>query len=1222
MIDRQRLLKDLQAELPKIEQAILAYLETQPARAAELRDEHRQALEAGRTAAHFVDWQAERVTQAAVAWLLACVFIRFLEDNRLLDEPLLAGPGERLKQAKDRIQVHFADHPAHAERDYLLDLFASLEHLPALAELFDRRHNPLWQLPVSADGARRLIDLFQRIAPESGVLVHDFTDPAWDTRFLGDLYQDLSEAARKRYALLQTPEFVEAFILDHTLTPALDAFRLAEVRLIDPTCGSGHFLLTAFERLFGAWIKREPATNARALAQRALDQVAGVDLNPYAVAITRFRLLIAAMRAAGSDRLRNAPDFHFQLAVGDSLLHGPRHEWQGQGSQSDLLDDPFRHLYEVEDRDRLERILGRRYPVVVGNPPYITVKDRAQNQAIRDRYPTCHRKYSLGVPFTERFFDLASPADGPRPAGYIGLITANSFMKREFGKKLIEDYLVRKDLTHMLDTSGAYIPGHGTPTVILFARNRRPRADTLRAVLGIRGEPSTPDDAAQGKVWRSIVELLDRPGNENEFVSVVDQPRDLYACHPWSVGGGGAGDLKQLIETGAQPLITRIELIGFGAILGEDEAFGRPTEKLGATRLPEPRRPLIEGELVRDWTLETATTVLFPYDDLIQLNPTDQVCTYLWPLRTLLWQRNTFGNQTYRDAGRHYAEYHQIPVERNRTPLSITFAFVATHNHFVLDRGGKVFKQSAPVIKLPAGASEADHLALLGLLNSSTACFWMKQVFHNKGNGGIGGGIGDENWEPRYEHDGTKLKAFPIPDPADLTATRLASELDSLAQRLVDLAPNACLDAVVGRASARQDLVAAADVGLKPDLQAELAAAEHAAEGLFGQMVARQEALDWHNYRLYGLIDADLGGDAEPPSIRPGERPFEIALARRMAAGETQTSWFARHGSTPTTAIPDHWPAAYRELTERRLAALAEQRWIRLIEQPEYKRRWNREPWDKRLARAARNWLLDRIETLCPLDALVTAAQLADRTRADTAFQEVAALHAGSDTFDLQGLVVALVETEAVPQMAAARYKPSALAKFRAWQETWDKQRAEDAIDARTRLAETDPDYLTPAQATARKAAEIDPIPLPPKYASGDFRKPSYWPLRGKLDVPKERFFSLPGCEKSGDATPVIGWAGLDHLQRAKAIAAWYLERKEQEGWSPERLMPMLVALDELIPWLKQWHNEIDPEFGERLGDYYEGFLLEELRQLELARDELADWQPPAATRGRRRRAG
>ena len=54
-----------------------------------------------------------------------------------------------------------------------------------------------------------------------------------------------------------------------------------------------------------------------------------------------------------------------------------------------------------------------------------------------------------------------------------------------------------------------------------------------------------------------------------------------------------------------------------------------------------------------------------------------------------------------------------------RTPLSITFAFVATHNHFVLDRGGKTFKQTAPVIKLSEPYTENDHLALLGVLNKA-----------------------------------------------------------------------------------------------------------------------------------------------------------------------------------------------------------------------------------------------------------------------------------------------------------------------------------------------------------------------------------------------------------------------------------------------------------------------------------------------------------------------
>lgn len=176
-----------------------------------------------------------------------------------------------------------------------------------------------------------------------------------------------------------------------------------------------------------------------------------------------------------------------------------------------------------------------------------------------------------------------------------------------------------------------------------------------------------------------------------------------------------------------------------------------------------------------------------------------------------------------------------------------------------------------------------------------------------------------------------------------------------------------------------------------------------------------------------------------------------------------------------------------------------------------------------------------------------------------------------------------------------------------------------DAIDARIALNETDPHYLSKAAAADLKARDIGAIPLPPKYASTDFLKPSYWPLRGKLDVPKERFFSLPHRERDGDGTLVIGWAGLDHLQRAQTIAAWYLERKENDGWDGARLKPMLVALDELIPWLKQWHNAIDPEFGERMGDYYEGFLLEELRQLDIPRDDLNGWLPPAPPRGRRR---
>ena len=67
--------------------------------------------------------------------------------------------------------------------------------------------------------------------------------------------------------------------------------------------------------------------------------------------------------------------------------------------------------------------------MVVGNPPYITVKDKALSQLYRARYSTCHRKYAMSVPFAERLFELAIPGGANQAAGYVGQITANSFMK-------------------------------------------------------------------------------------------------------------------------------------------------------------------------------------------------------------------------------------------------------------------------------------------------------------------------------------------------------------------------------------------------------------------------------------------------------------------------------------------------------------------------------------------------------------------------------------------------------------------------------------------------------------------------------------------------------------------------------------------------------------------------------------------------------------------------
>ena len=140
-------------------------------------------------------------------------------------------------------------------------------------------------------------------------------------------------------------------------------------------------------------------------------------------------------------------------------------------------------------------------------------------------------------------------------------------MKREFGTKLIEDFLVQRDLRLVADTSGAYIPGHGTPTVIIVGRNQRPVDSTVRAVLGVRGEPGRPGNPAKGIVWTSITEHIDDPGWEDGYVTVTELDRTLLASHPWSLSGGGAVQLRHRIEgVCSRRLTAEVTEIGFGAV--------------------------------------------------------------------------------------------------------------------------------------------------------------------------------------------------------------------------------------------------------------------------------------------------------------------------------------------------------------------------------------------------------------------------------------------------------------------------------------------------------------------------------------------------------------------------------------------------------------------------------------------------------------------------------
>jgi hypothetical protein len=215
---------------------------------------------------------------------------------------------------------------------------------------------------------------------------------------------------------------------------------------------------------------------------------------------------------------------------------------------------------------------------------------------------------------------------------------------------------------------------------------------------------------------------------------------DTLAKHPWSLGGGGAAELKELLEERADSRLSDLGVdIGTSAVTREDDLYLLGDDLLMRRGIPrEYQRPLVAGENLRDWSIGDVVMALWPYD-VATLEPASDegVQRLLWPWRRQLSERVAFG-KTQVERGLPYTAYSMFFSGRFRTPFTIAFAFVATHNHFVLDSERRVFGRTAPIIKLKDDATEEDHLALLAYLNSSTACFWMKQAMMNKGGSGIG----------------------------------------------------------------------------------------------------------------------------------------------------------------------------------------------------------------------------------------------------------------------------------------------------------------------------------------------------------------------------------------------------------------------------------------------------------------------------------------------------
>ena len=421
-----------------------------------------------------------------------------------------------------------------------------------------------------------------------------YTFAVVETEVLGEIYEQfLGEVisiedgqvvivskpeVRESGGVVPTPRYVVDAIVTRALLPALDRgpAEMGGFTVLDPCCGSGIFLLAVFEFLqahYLSWyIDHDPAAHPEEVYEVAggqwrltlaakrrilLTHVRGVDIDPNAVEVARFSLLLkliedesepALREYVGRTHTRALPSLDSIIRVGNSLVR--RTEWTAiAGAMSPPL------ALQINPFNWEDEFAGDhgRFDVIVANPPYIRIQNMAGYspaetafyQNTLSPYTTARSdnfdKYAL---FCERSISLL------KPTGRLGVIIPNKFMDLRSGRPL----------RHLL-SEGRYVE-----QIVRFGAQpvfgRAASNYTCILVMDIRGtEPVEIETVSNLKAWRygqpgefsavRAAELTDEPWPfaNAETRALIDRIR---ADHPNRLSG--VADISVGLQTSADKI--------------------------------------------------------------------------------------------------------------------------------------------------------------------------------------------------------------------------------------------------------------------------------------------------------------------------------------------------------------------------------------------------------------------------------------------------------------------------------------------------------------------------------------------------------------------------------------------------------------------------------------------------------------------------------------------
>ncbi|PIP74589.1 MAG: hypothetical protein CO135_03790 [Candidatus Levybacteria bacterium CG_4_9_14_3_um_filter_35_16] len=180
---------------------------------------------------------------------------------------------------------------------------------------------------------------------------------------------DKSASKRKEQGIYYTPTFIVDYIVKNALKPVLDNCKsvndLKKIKVLDPACGSGSFLLKVMEVINDKYKEFGYAGDELTKVQILQENIYGVDLDQQAVEIARLNLLINALEQKGK-----LPSLDKNIKNGNSLISGTDEEMEKYFGKNFRDKNPFNW------KEKFPEVFEQGgFDVIVGNPPWVFTKE-------------------------------------------------------------------------------------------------------------------------------------------------------------------------------------------------------------------------------------------------------------------------------------------------------------------------------------------------------------------------------------------------------------------------------------------------------------------------------------------------------------------------------------------------------------------------------------------------------------------------------------------------------------------------------------------------------------------------------------------------------------------------------------------------------------------------------------------------------------------------------